>query len=86
MLHDREVVSSPRPRGGSEVEDIRWPPEIQAEYDQFLHDERNYVTEGVWDRFPPGSRLFVGMILMIYHFSHAMTTNKNVQAIYPLKR
>jgi hypothetical protein len=76
MLHDREVVSSPRPRGGSEVEDIRWPPEIQAEYDQFLHDERNYVTEGVWDRFPPGSRLFVGMILMIYHFSHAMTTNK----------
>jgi hypothetical protein len=86
MLHDREVVSSPRPRGGSEVEDIRWPPEIQAEYDQFLHDERNYVTEGVWDRFPPGSRLFVGMILMIYHFSHAMTTNKNVQAIYRLKR
>jgi hypothetical protein len=47
-------------------QDIRWPPEIQAEYDQFLHDERNYVSEGVWDRFPPGSRLFVGMILIIY--------------------
>jgi hypothetical protein len=69
MLHDREVVSSPKPRGGSESEDIRWPPEIQAEYDQFLHDERNYVTEGVWDRFPPGSRLFVGMILTIYLIS-----------------
>jgi hypothetical protein len=60
MLHDREIVSSPKLRGGSEGEDIKWPPEIQAEYDQFLHDERNYVTEGVWDRFPPGSRLFVG--------------------------
>lgn len=38
-----------------------WGPEIQKKYDQFLHDERKYVTEGVWDRFPPGSRLFVGM-------------------------
>jgi hypothetical protein len=60
MLHDRDIVSSPKPRGASEAEDIKWPPEIQAEYDQFLHDERNYVTEGVWDRFPAGSRLFVG--------------------------
>ncbi|KAL1985124.1 hypothetical protein VTN96DRAFT_8253 [Rasamsonia emersonii] len=37
-----------------------WPPEIQKKYDEFLHDERVYVTEGHWDRFPPGSRLFVG--------------------------
>lgn len=37
-----------------------WPPEIQKKYDEFLHDERVYVTEGLWDRFPPGSRLFVG--------------------------
>jgi hypothetical protein len=60
MLHDRDLVSSPKLKGGSEGEDIKWPPEIQAEYDQFLRDERNYVTEGAWDRFPPGSRLFVG--------------------------
>jgi hypothetical protein len=65
MLHDREIVSSPKLRGSSEGEDIKWSPEIQAEYDQFLHDERNYVTEGVWDRFPPGSRLFVGTRYLI---------------------
>jgi hypothetical protein len=38
-----------------------WPPDIQRKYDEFLRDERVYVTEGLWDRFPPGSRLFVGM-------------------------
>ncbi|WEW60474.1 nuclear polyadenylated RNA-binding protein 3 [Emydomyces testavorans] len=37
-----------------------WGPEIQKKYDEFLHNERIYVTEGVWDRFAPGSRLFVG--------------------------
>ncbi|KAL1854248.1 nuclear polyadenylated RNA-binding protein 3 [Paecilomyces lecythidis] len=37
-----------------------WGPEVQKKYDEFLHDERVYVTEGLWDRFPPGSRLFVG--------------------------
>ncbi|KAI5284623.1 hypothetical protein KEM54_001188, partial [Ascosphaera aggregata] len=38
-----------------------WPPEIQRKYDAFLHDERVYVTEGKWDRFAPGSRLFVDL-------------------------
>ena len=61
VLQDREIVGSPQLRGSAEGEDIKWPVEIQAEYDQFLNDERNYVTEGVWDRFPAGSRLFVGM-------------------------
>ncbi|KAL1964317.1 hypothetical protein VTN77DRAFT_7137 [Rasamsonia byssochlamydoides] len=37
-----------------------WGPEVQKKYDEFLHDERVYVTEGLWDRFPQGSRLFVG--------------------------
>jgi hypothetical protein len=70
MLHDRDLVSSPKLKGGSEVEDIKWPPEIQAEYDQFLRDERNYVTEGAWDRFPPGSRLFVGTTNTARHPTH----------------
>ena len=38
-----------------------WPPEIQKKYDEFLQQERVHVTEGLWDRFPQGSRLFVGM-------------------------
>ncbi|PGG96311.1 hypothetical protein AJ79_09645 [Helicocarpus griseus UAMH5409] len=37
-----------------------WAPEVQKKYDEFLHNERIYVTEGLWDRFPSGSRLFVG--------------------------
>ena len=39
-----------------------WGVDIQQKYDQFLSDERTYVAEGLWDRFPPGSRLFVGML------------------------
>ena len=41
-------------------DDAPWAPEVQKKYDEFLHDERIYVTEGLWDRFPPGSRLFIG--------------------------
>lgn len=41
-------------------DDAPWGPEVQKKYDEFLHDERVYVTEGLWDRFPIGSRLFVG--------------------------
>lgn len=41
-------------------DDVPWGPDIQKKYDEFLVDERKYVTEGLWDRFPMGSRLFVG--------------------------
>jgi hypothetical protein len=37
-----------------------WGPEVQRSYDAFLQQERIYVTEGQWDRFPPNSRLFIG--------------------------
>lgn len=43
-------------------DDTPWGPEVQKKYDEFLHDERIYVTEGLWDRFPMGSRLFVGQL------------------------
>ncbi|KAK9413421.1 hypothetical protein SUNI508_02620 [Seiridium unicorne] len=29
-------------------------------YDDFLKEERKYVSEAKWDRFPEGSRLFIG--------------------------
>lgn len=48
-----------RPGKGAD-DDSPWGPEVQKKYDEFLHDERIYVTEGLWDRFPVGSRLFVG--------------------------
>ena len=49
-------------------EDVPWGPEVQRKYDDFLHNERIYVTEGLWDRFPPGSRLFVGQSRFFFFF------------------
>ena len=40
--------------------DRPWSPNTQSIYDRFLEAERGYVTEGIWDKFPNGSRLFVG--------------------------
>lgn len=41
-------------------EDQRWPPEVNRRYEEFLEQERKFVTEGQWDQFPMGSRLFIG--------------------------
>ncbi|KAJ6790403.1 hypothetical protein PWT90_10464 [Aphanocladium album] len=34
--------------------------EYQGLWDQFMADERQYMSEAKWDRFPEGSRLFIG--------------------------
>ena len=34
-------------------------------YQEFLREEAVYVTEGTWDRFPQGSRLFVGALRLL---------------------
>ena len=38
------------------------PPgaEFQHQWDQFMADERLYMSEAKWDRFPEGSRIFIG--------------------------
>ncbi|KAL9085954.1 MAG: hypothetical protein Q9165_007316 [Trypethelium subeluteriae] len=41
-------------------EDTPWGPDVQKKYDDFLENERRYVSEGQWDRFPANSRLFIG--------------------------
>ena len=50
----------PEPVRPTDLIERKMSPETQAKYDQFLEDERRYVTEGIWDKFPLGSRLFVG--------------------------
>ncbi|KAK8050828.1 hypothetical protein PG994_012558 [Apiospora phragmitis] len=35
-------------------------PHQQQTYEIFLSEERKYVSEAKWDRFPEGSRLFIG--------------------------
>ncbi|KAK0935173.1 nuclear polyadenylated RNA-binding protein 3 [Friedmanniomyces endolithicus] len=42
------------------VDDRPWDAETQAKYDHFIETERHFVSEGRWEQFPNGSRLFVG--------------------------
>jgi hypothetical protein len=48
-------------------EDQRWPPEVNRRYEEFLDQERKFVTEGQWDQFPMGSRLFIGEVARFWH-------------------
>lgn len=48
-----------------EEDEVPWTPEVEKRYAEFLVDEAVYVTEGLWDRFPPGSRLFVGKSALV---------------------
>lgn len=41
-------------------DEVPYTPEIETLWSEFLREEAIYVNEGLWDRFPPGSRLFVG--------------------------
>lgn len=41
-------------------DDKKWPPNVQQMYEDFLKQEEFYTKDGAWDKFPPGSRLFVG--------------------------
>ena len=52
-----------------------WGADVQKKYDKFLHDERIYVTEGLWDRFPHGSRLFIGKNFRGSFFTNCRFTN-----------
>lgn len=53
---DRGFREGEQPR----PEDRPWDAEVQRKYDRFIEDERRYVSEGRWEQFPQGSRLFVG--------------------------
>ncbi|KAK7527973.1 putative arginine/serine-rich splicing factor [Phyllosticta citriasiana] len=59
----RESVDRRDDKDGVDDSDVPWGPEVQKLYDEFLQDERVYVTEGQWDKFPPNSRLFIGGLL-----------------------
>ncbi|EKG12184.1 hypothetical protein MPH_10667 [Macrophomina phaseolina MS6] len=56
----RESLDRRSDRDQVDDSDVPWGPEVQKLYDEFLQDERVYVTEGQWDKFPPNSRLFIG--------------------------
>ncbi|RPA81169.1 hypothetical protein BJ508DRAFT_114794 [Ascobolus immersus RN42] len=56
-----------RPRSMSQSSSVEdegegkpFSPEEEKAYEEFLSEEREYVSKGQWDRFPAGSRLFIG--------------------------
>jgi len=62
---------------GSDAGDYQWTRELQKQYEAFLADERQNVSDGVWDRFPEGSRLFIGNLVTekvskrdVFHLFH----------------
>ena len=53
-------------------DDPPWSHEMERRYGEFLHDEGVFVSEGLWDRFPSGSRLFVGTwVLTLVHMNES---------------
>lgn len=60
---DRQYREGEQPR----PEDRPWDAEVQRKYDRFIEDERRYVSEGRWEQFPQGSRLFVGAFGLEFH-------------------
>ena len=47
-------------QGGRYDDEKKWPSQIQQLYEEFLRQEEVYTKDGAWDKFPAGSRLFVG--------------------------
>jgi hypothetical protein len=43
-----------------------FPPELEGPYEEFLREERANLNEGNWEKFPDGSRLFIGMLDIAY--------------------
>lgn len=54
--------------------------EYQRKWEQFVADERQYMTEAKWDRFPEGSRIFIGKTRLLWLFVRS-NANNLVQAI-----
>ena len=53
--------------GGQDVE-------YNRQWEQFMTDERQYMSDAKWDRFPDGSRLFIGksssILTLVHRFSN----------------
>lgn len=55
-MHAPSYPSQPDPYASEQGQQA----EYQRQWDQFLVDERQYMSEAKWDRFPEGSRIFIG--------------------------
>lgn len=60
-LANRKPHSEAPSANGDEEEDRPFTAAEEKAFDDFLQEEQDYVSKGQWDRFPVGSRLFIGM-------------------------
>lgn len=67
--HRQQVPASPTGTEDNEEDNRPFTIEEEEAYERFLSDERDYVTQGQWDRFPAGSRLFIGAHPQFMHIS-----------------
>ena len=40
-------------------------PEVERAYQEFLHEEARHTSQGQWEKFPQGSRLFIGILRVL---------------------
>lgn len=67
--HRQQAPASPTGTEDNEEDNRPFTIEEEEAYERFLSDERDYVTQGQWDRFPAGSRLFIGAHPQFMHIS-----------------
>jgi len=58
-------------------DDGPFPVELEGPYEQFLEEERQNVNEANWERFPEGSRLFIGKFVTLTGTLHAHLARKS---------
>ncbi|KAI0487035.1 hypothetical protein F4859DRAFT_324979 [Xylaria cf. heliscus] len=58
--HAMSVPQSNSPYGTLPVDQLPSVDNQKKRWNAFLEDERKYVSEAKWDRFPEGSRIFIG--------------------------
>jgi nuclear polyadenylated RNA-binding protein 3 len=50
----------------------------QQNWDTFLREERRHLSDAKWDKFPDGSRLFVGLYSRLSRDVHSLTSTGNL--------
>lgn len=58
--HNKSEKASSSPSSVDYELDIPFTPDDTRAYERFLNEEEEYVASGHWERFPFGSRMFVG--------------------------
>ncbi|KAI1112393.1 hypothetical protein F5Y14DRAFT_271721 [Nemania sp. NC0429] len=58
--HATSLAQSDSANGSVQVEQTPLPDHARQPFETFLREERKYVADGKWDRFPEGSRIFIG--------------------------